>query len=142
MTKVDIIWHCLNIKINCCLESFFFKAMLCFYPSLKLFLDSLNWIIHFGLASTRFNLKLELNKKPSWQISRFNCLIGSNDAAKKISKLVTFFFKFSKSIIRLLAEHGRIYYYIIYYFSFYNSKELQTRKHKINWKKDEVDSLK
>jgi hypothetical protein len=53
-------------------------------------------MIHFRLAPTWFNLKLELGKEPGWQVSRSNRLIGFNDITKKISILLIFFLSLEK----------------------------------------------
>ena len=60
-----------------------------FYRLFKLSLDPLNWIIHFGLALTWFNLKLELSKEPSWHALRSNGFIGFNNTTKKLFILLT-----------------------------------------------------
>jgi hypothetical protein len=83
VTEVDPIWHRLNILKNKCRLKVFLKVISYFYRSSKLFLDPLNWLIHFGSAPTQFNCKLELGKESCCQVSWSNHLIEFNDTIKK-----------------------------------------------------------
>jgi hypothetical protein len=94
ITKVDLIWHHLNIKKNSHFN--FFKDMSCYCWLSKLSLNPLNWMIHFGSASTRFNSKLEWDKEMGLQVSRSNYMIRFDDTSKKISIRLIFWFSLKK----------------------------------------------
>ena len=91
VTEVNSIWHRLNILKNNYRLKVFLKVISYFYRSSKLFLNPLNWLIHFGSTPTQFNCKLELGKESCWQVSWSNHLIGFNDTIKKIFMLFIFF---------------------------------------------------
>jgi hypothetical protein len=96
---------------NCHLE-ICLKAKSYFYRSSRLYLELSNRLIEVDLGPTWFNWMLELGKELNWDVSKLIHLVRFNNTDKKFFMLLIFFYT-KKKLVRLAAERGPMYQYIV-----------------------------